>query len=74
MGYRLPVNKNYMKSATVRLSVNNVFNREYLSGVRTVVFNSVRYNGTGSTYAGAQTPYYTIGEEQTVAVSLEASF
>ncbi|WP_287028199.1 TonB-dependent receptor family protein [Pseudomonas sp. UBA6310] len=74
VGYRLPVNKEYVKSATVRLSVNNLFNREYLSGVRTVTFNSVRYNGEGSAFAGAQTPYYTIGEEQTVAVSLEASF
>jgi len=74
VGYRLPVSKEYVKSATVRLSVNNLFNREYLSGVRTVTFNSVRYNGEGSAFAGAQTPYYTIGEEQTVAVSLEASF
>ncbi len=74
VGYRLPVNKEYVKSATVRLSVNNVFNREYLTGVRTVTFNSVRYNGEGSAFAGGQTPYYTIGEEQTVAVSLEAQF
>ncbi|AXO60181.1 TonB-dependent receptor [Pseudomonas sp. phDV1] len=74
LGYRLPVNKKYVQDAAVRLSMNNVFNREYLSGVRTVVFNSVRYNGTGSAYAGAQTPYYTIGEEQTVALSVEASF
>ncbi len=74
VGYRLPVSKEYVKSATVRLSVNNLFNREYLSGVRTVTFNSVRYNGEGSAFAGAQTPYYTIGEEQTVAVSLEAQF
>ncbi|TBU95791.1 TonB-dependent receptor [Stutzerimonas kirkiae] len=74
VGYRLPVNKNYLQSATVRLSMNNVFNREYLAGVNTVVVNSARYNGTGSTYAGAQTPYYTIGEEQTVAVTFEANF
>lgn len=74
LGYRLPVNKKYVQDAAVRLSVNNVFNREYLSGVRTVTFNSVRYNGSGSSYAGAQTPYYTIGEEQTVALSVEASF
>ncbi|OLS61356.1 TonB-dependent receptor [Pseudomonas putida] len=74
VGYRLPVNKNYMKDATVRLSLNNVFNRQYLSGVQTTVFNSVRYNGSGSAFAGAQTPYYTIGEEQTVALSVEANF
>ena len=58
----------------MRLSLNNVFNREYLSGVQTTAFNSVRYNGSGSSYAGAQTPYYTIGEEQTVALSVEANF
>lgn len=74
LGYRLPVNKNYVKSAAVRLSVSNLFNREYLNGVRTFQFNSVRYNGEGTNYAGAQSPYYTIGEEQTVAVSFEASF
>ncbi len=74
VGYRLPVNKKFVKDATVRLSLNNVFNREYLSGVQTTVFNSTRYNGTGSSYAGAQTPYYTIGEEQTVALSVEANF
>ncbi|WP_218585598.1 TonB-dependent receptor [Pseudomonas sp. Marseille-P9899] len=74
VGYRLPVNKKFVKDATVRLSLNNVFNREYLSGVQTTTFNSVRYNGSGSAFAGAQTPYYTIGEEQTVALSVEANF
>jgi len=74
MGYRLPVNKNYLKSAAVRLTVSNLFDREYLNGVRTVVFNATRYNGAGTSYAGAQTPYYTIAEERTVAVSFEGSF
>ncbi|WP_313519254.1 TonB-dependent receptor [Pseudomonas sp.] len=75
LGYRLPVNKNYLKSAAVRLSMNNIFNREYLSGVRTVTFSSVDYNpATGTNANTASTPYYTIGEEQTVAVSFEASF
>ncbi|WP_462380120.1 TonB-dependent receptor family protein [Pseudomonas sp. Marseille-QA0892] len=74
LGYRLPVSGDLMKSATVRLSVNNLFDREYLSGVRTIQFNSQRYDGPGGAFASASTPYYTIGEERTVAVSLEASF
>jgi iron complex outermembrane receptor protein len=75
IGYRLPVNESYLKSATVRLSLNNVFNREYLNGVDTVSFSSLDYNpASGSANNTASTPYYNIGEEQTVAVSFEASF
>ena len=72
LGYRLPVNKKYMKEAAVRLSVNNLFNREYLNGVRTVAFSSVDYDPSSNNVAS--TPYYTIAEEQTVSVSVEASF
>ncbi|SDW17527.1 iron complex outermembrane recepter protein [Pseudomonas kuykendallii] len=82
LGYRLPVNKNYMKSAAVRLSVSNLFNREYLSGVDSVAFTSAQYNPTynsslpnsATNRSTISTPYYNVGEEQTVAVSLEAQF
>lgn len=82
LGYRLPVNKKYMKSAAVRLSVSNLFNREYLSGVDSVAFTSAQYNPNYNAGAsnGANnrstigTPYYNVGEEQTVAVSFEAEF
>ncbi|MGY4533713.1 iron complex outermembrane receptor protein [Pseudomonas sp. TE3786] len=72
LGVHLPVNKNLMKSAAIRLSVTNLFDKDYLSGVKTTQFSSVDYDPT-TAYVNAD-PYYTIGEERTVSVSFEGSF
>ena len=73
LGVHLPVNKNLMKSATIRLSVTNLFDKDYLSGVKTTQFSSVDYDPSPTAYVNAD-PYYTIGEERTVSVSFEGSF
>ncbi|WP_374978959.1 TonB-dependent receptor [Pseudomonas solani] len=73
LGVHLPVQGTALKSAAVRLSVNNLFDKEYLSGVRTTQFNAVTYS-QGSASAFGSSPYYTIGEERTVSVSFEGSF
>ncbi|WP_265169755.1 TonB-dependent receptor family protein [Pseudomonas solani] len=74
LGVRLPVQGTALKSAAVRFSVTNLFDKEYLSGVKSVSFNSVRYNGSGSAFAGANSPFYTIGEERVASITLEGSF
>ena len=68
-GIHLPVDKKVLKSATLRFSMLNVFDKEYLASVRTVSFNSVRTNGLAPS-----TAYYNVGEERTAMVSLEAAF
>lgn len=68
-GIYLPVDKKVIKSAALRFSMLNVFDKEYLSSVRTVSFNSAPVNGLG-----ASTAYYNVGEERTAMVSLEANF
>lgn len=68
-GIYLPVDKKVIKSAALRFSMLNVFDKEYLSSARTVAFNSAPVNGLG-----ASTAYYNVGEERTAMVSLEANF
>lgn len=68
-GVRLPVDKRVLKSATLRFSMLNVFDKEYLASVRTVSFNSQKTNGLAPS-----TAYYDVGEERTAMVSLEAAF
>ncbi|TWI54818.1 iron complex outermembrane receptor protein [Pseudomonas duriflava] len=68
-GVRLPVNKKMFKSAAIRFSVANLFDKEYLSSARTIGFNAQPYNGLSSS-----TSYYNVGEERTAVVSFEASF
>jgi len=58
-----------LKSATLRFSMLNVFDKEYLASTRTVSFNSVKTNGLAPS-----TAYYNVGEERTAMVSLEAGF
>ncbi|QIH06290.1 MULTISPECIES: TonB-dependent receptor [unclassified Pseudomonas] len=68
-GIHLPVDKKVLKSATLRFSMLNVFDKEYLASTRTVSFNSVKTNGLAPS-----TAYYNVGEERTAMVSLEAAF
>lgn len=72
-GVHLPVNKNLMKDATIRVSVTNLFDKDYLSGVKSTQFSSVDYDPSPTAYVNSD-PYYTIGEERTVSVSFEGSF
>nr|WP_263010869.1 TonB-dependent receptor [Pseudomonas chlororaphis] len=68
-GIHLPVDKKVLKSATLRFSMLNVFDKEYLASTRTVSFNTQRTNGLAPS-----TAYYNVGEERTAMVSLEAGF
>lgn len=68
-GIHLPVDKKIVKSAALRFGVSNLFDKEYLSSVRSTTFNAVDYNGVS-----ASTPFYNVGEERTFSVSLEATF
>ena len=68
-GVRLPVDKKIFKSAAIRFSMLNVFDKEYLSSARTVSFNADPHNGLSSS-----TAYYNVGEERTAMVSFEAGF
>ncbi|MBC2656735.1 TonB-dependent receptor [Pseudomonas sp. MSSRFD41] len=68
-GIHLPVDKKVLKSATLRFSMLNVFDKEYLASTRTVSFNTVKTNGLAPS-----TAYYNVGEERTAMVSLEAAF
>ncbi|WEF12966.1 TonB-dependent receptor [Pectobacterium actinidiae] len=68
-GVYLPVDKKIVKSATLRVGVNNLFDKEYLDSARSVSFNSKSYNGVS-----AGTPFYNVGEERTFSASLEATF
>ena len=68
-GIYLPVDKHIVKDATLRLNVDNLFDKKYLDGVYTYKTNSASYNG----YRDGD-PAYIVGVERTVTVSLEASF
>jgi iron complex outermembrane receptor protein len=68
-GVRLPVDKKIFKSAAIRFSMLNVFDKEYLSSARTVSFNTQPTNGLSGS-----TAYYNVGEERTAVVSFEAGF
>ncbi|AIA69820.1 TonB-dependent receptor [Pectobacterium atrosepticum SCRI1043] len=68
-GVYLPVDKKIVKSATLRVGVSNLFDKEYLDSARSVSFNSRSYNGVS-----AGTPFYNVGEERTFSASLEATF
>ncbi|CAI2486166.1 Ferric hydroxamate uptake [Serratia liquefaciens] len=68
-GVHLPVDKKIVKSAALRFGISNLFDKEYLTSVRSTTFNAAPYNGVR-----ASTPYYNVGEERTFSVSLEATF
>lgn len=68
-GVRLPVAGSPFKNAALRLSIANLFDKKYLSSARTVQLNARPYGE-----AKAASPYYNIGEERTLALSLEAAF
>ncbi|ROR10148.1 TonB-dependent receptor [Erwinia sp. JUb26] len=68
-GVHLPVDKKIVKSATLRFGIDNLFDKEYLTSVRSTTFNAAPYDGVR-----ASTPYYNVGEERTFSVSLEATF
>lgn len=68
-GIHLPVDKKFIKSATLRFGIDNLFDRQYLSSAQTTTFNAAAYGSNK-----AKTPYYSLGEERTFSLSLEASF
>ncbi|MBK0031375.1 TonB-dependent receptor [Erwinia sp. S43] len=68
-GVHLPVDKKIVKSATLRFGIDNLFDKQYLTSVRSTTFNAAPYDGVR-----ASTPYYNVGEERTFSVSLEATF
>ena len=68
-GVHLPVDKKIVKSATLRFGIDNLFDKQYLTSVRSTTFNAAAYDGVK-----ASTPYYNVGEERTFSVSLEATF
>lgn len=68
LGYRIPYHILEMKKPTIRLSVNNLFNREYLSGVDSSKFAAKRHGSYN------QSPDYLIGEERSLEVSFETMF
>ncbi|AXO86694.1 TonB-dependent receptor [Pseudomonas parafulva] len=68
-GVYLPVDKRVFKSATLRLNVDNLFDKKYLDGVYTTKTNSATYSGFRD-----GDPAYIVGVERTVTVALEANF
>lgn len=68
-GVHLPVNNTYIKSAALRVGIDNLFDQQYLSSAQTPALNAASYGR-----AKAKTPYYSVGEERTLSLSLEASF
>lgn len=68
-GIYLPVDKKIVKDATLRLNVDNLFDKEYLDGVYTTKTNAGTYSGFRD-----GDPAYIVGVERTVTVSLEANF
>ena len=68
-GIYLPVDKKVVKDATLRLNVDNLFDKKYLDGVYTTKTNSASYSGFRD-----GDPAYIVGLERTVTVSLEANF
>lgn len=66
-GVHLPVDKKFIKEATLSFGVNNIFNKEYLGFAQTIKQNSQTIGkATGSA------PLYVIGEERTFVISLSA--
>lgn len=68
-GIYLPVDKKIVKDATLRLNVDNLFDKKYLDGVYTTKTNAASYSGFRD-----GDPAYIVGLERTVTVSLEANF
>lgn len=68
-GIYLPVDKKVVKDATLRLNVDNLFDKKYLDGVYTTKTNAASYSGFRD-----GDPAYIVGLERTVTVSLEANF
>ncbi|NVL26519.1 TonB-dependent receptor, partial [Pseudomonas syringae pv. actinidiae] len=68
-GIYLPVDKKIVKDATLRLNVDNLFDKKYLDGVYTTKTNAGTYSGFRD-----GDPAYIVGVERTVTVSLEANF
>ncbi|WDU60504.1 TonB-dependent receptor [Pseudomonas poae] len=68
-GIYLPVDKKVVKDATLRLNVDNLFDKKYLDGVYTTKTNAGTYGGFRD-----GDPAYIVGLERTVTVSLEANF
>ncbi|AMB86909.1 TonB-dependent receptor [Pseudomonas agarici] len=68
-GIYLPVDKRVVKSATLRLNVDNLFDKKYLAGVYTTKTNSATYSGFRD-----GDPAYIVGLDRTVTASLEANF
>lgn len=68
-GIYLPVDKRVVKDATLRLNVDNLFDKKYLDGVYTTKTNAATYGGFRD-----GDPAYIVGLERTVTVSLEANF
>ena len=59
----------FLKDATLRLNVDNLFDKIYLDGVYTTKTNAASYSGFRD-----GDPAYIVGLERTVTVSLEANF
>lgn len=68
-GVYLPTDKRFLKDATLRLNVDNLFDKKYLDDVDSVQTNAVAYQG----YAGSS-PTYNVAMERTVTLSLEGHF
>ncbi|NNA49773.1 TonB-dependent receptor [Pseudomonas lactis] len=68
-GIYLPVDKTVVKDATLRLNVDNLFDKKYLDGVYTTKTNAASYSGFRD-----GDPAYIVGLDRTVTVSLEANF
>ncbi|KRP70221.1 TonB-dependent receptor [Pseudomonas paralactis] len=68
-GIYLPVDKKVVKDATLRLNVDNLFDKKYLDGVYTTKTNAASYSGFRD-----GDPAYIVGLDRTVTVSLEANF
>ncbi len=58
-----------MVHPTLRLNVDNLFDKKYLDDVDSVQTNAVAYQG----YAGSS-PTYNVAMERTVTLSLEGHF
>ncbi|MFC5472416.1 TonB-dependent receptor [Paraherbaspirillum soli] len=67
-GYRFE-KRGVMKGATLTLAGLNLFNKQYLASVDSVVPNSVAYGKVA-----ASTPYYVVGGARAVSLTLTADF
>lgn len=66
-GVHLPVDKKFIKEATLSFGVNNLFDKEYLASAK-----SVKQNSKTLGQAKGSSPQYIIGEERTFVISLSA--